>query len=103
MRFVLALIVGFVGLPTVCVGDSRAQSILDELSGSNSQNLLLGPTQGQRKSDDTRNLSAPPSSAPPPADSASGSREISPSERQELLQNRTREAPFDWGTNRDRN
>jgi len=82
---------------TVAAGDVRAQpgTVLDDIKGPDS--LLLGPTQGRRKSDATRNLSAPPSTSPVTGDAARG-REISPRERQELLQNRTREDVPLWGT-----
>jgi hypothetical protein len=105
MRIVVAVMVGLFGLPTLSVGDAYAQSstILEKLRGADPQDYLVGPTQGRRKPDDIQNLSAPPSNAPTAADAVGRSREITPSERQELLQNRTRETPLDYTTGRDRN
>ena len=106
MRLILAFAIGFIGLSTLGVGDGRAQSssVLDKLRGANPHDLLTGPTQGPRKSDDLRNLSAAPSTAPADAaDLVGRGREISPAERQELLQDQTRQTPPDWGDNRDRN
>jgi hypothetical protein len=104
MRFFLALAVGCVGLLTMCGGSGRAETgtVWDQLPDANSPNLLVGPGQ-RRKSDDTRNLSAPPSSAPPGTADPGPVREISPSERRDIMQNRSREVPFDWGNSRDRN
>jgi hypothetical protein len=104
MRFFLAFAVGCIGLLTVGVGSSRAETgtVWDQLPDANSPNLLIGPGQ-RRKSDDSRNLSAPPSSVAPGTAESGRAREISPSERQDMMQNRSREAPFDWNNSRDRN
>ena len=63
MRFFLALAVACVGLLAMCAGNGRAETgtVWDQLPDSNSPDLLVGPGQ-RRKTDDTRNLSAPPSS-----------------------------------------
>jgi hypothetical protein len=101
-RLLLAFVVGCVGLLTVCVsGRSETGTVWDQLPDSNSSDLLVGPGQ-RRKSDDTRNLSAPPSNASPGATAPGRAREISPSERRDIMQNRAREVPFDWSTSRDR-
>ena len=104
MRFFLAFAIGCIGLLTVSVGNGRSETgtVWDQLPDANSPNLLVGPGQ-RRKSDDTRNLSAPPSVAAPGAADPGRAREISPSERRDMMQNRAREAPFDWGNSRDRN
>jgi len=104
MRFFLALAVACFGLLAMCAGNGRAETgtVWDQLPDSNSPDLLVGPGQ-RRKTDDTRNLSAPPSSTPPNTANPGATREISPSERREMMQNRAREVPFDWGNSRDRN
>ena len=103
MRLFLAFMVGAGGLLTVCVGDGRAQSSPPSQSYGNPQQYLSGPNQDRRPNDDTRNLSAAPSTAPAAPDASSGSaRELSQSERMELLRPTTRETPS-WSGNRDRN
>jgi len=104
MRFFLALAVGCVGLLTAGVSGGRSETgtVWDQLPEADSPNLLVGPGQ-RRKSDDTRNLSAPPSSAAPGTADPGRAREISPSERRDMMQNRPREVPSDWDNSRDRN
>ena len=106
MRLILAFAIGFVGLSTVGVEDGRAQSssVLEELKGANSNDLLSRPTRSTQPSDNLRNLSVAPSTAPADgADVVGRGREISPAERRDLLQNETRQAPADLTGNRERN
>jgi hypothetical protein len=99
MRFLLAT-VGCVGLTLLC-GDASAQSndVLDRIKKVDPLEYLVGPSQAPRRSDDTRNLSAAPSTNAPD-DLIGRGREISPAERDQLMRNR--ESTPAWG-GRDRN
>lgn len=103
MRFSFgqAFAAGCVGLLTLCAVEARAETVFDELPGASSPNLLVGPSES-RKSQNSRQLSAPPSTSSP-ADLVGRGREISPAERQEMIQNRSRDEGAQWGNSRDRN
>jgi hypothetical protein len=105
MRLTLAFATAFVGLSTlsVCPGLAQPSSVWEKLRDANPHDLLTGPTQTGRKSDDIRNLSVEPSTAPADAADARGAgREFSSAERQQLLQDQTRPSPPEWGPSGDR-
>jgi hypothetical protein len=98
MRVLLTFVTVIVCSSTLAVADAPAQpdTTVETLSGTDPQGLLLGPRPPPPRSDDLRSLSAPPSAAPDANHVIERSREISPAERQQLLQNQTRQAPADW-------